>query len=42
MTIKEIAELCGATEQTIRNWTHKVSDDPAKNLQGLAEKLTNK
>jgi predicted transcriptional regulator len=39
MTIKEIADLCGVTEQTIRNWTHKVADDPAKNLQGLAEKL---
>ncbi|MCL2410103.1 MAG: hypothetical protein FWC97_00525 [Treponema sp.] len=39
MTIKEIAELCGVTEQTIRNWTHKVAGDPTKNLQGLTIKL---
>jgi hypothetical protein len=51
MTIKEIAELCGVTEQTILNWTHKISDDPVqnahgsvvndlpKNAQGLTEKL---
>jgi hypothetical protein len=27
MTIKEIAELCGATERTIRRWAHKIADD---------------
>jgi hypothetical protein len=40
MTIKEIAELCGAkSEQTVKNWAHKIGDDPAKNWQGLAVKL---
>jgi predicted transcriptional regulator len=36
MTIKEIAELCGVkSEQTVKNWAHKIGDDPAKNWQGL-------
>ena len=34
MTIKEIAELCGATHQTILNWVHKLVDNPPKNLEG--------
>jgi hypothetical protein len=39
MIIKEIAELCGVTEQTVLNWTHKVADDFPKNLEGLNVKL---
>jgi predicted transcriptional regulator len=39
MTIKEVAELCGVTEQTVLNWTHKVADDLPKNLEGLSVKL---
>jgi DNA-binding Lrp family transcriptional regulator len=39
MTIKEIADLCGVTEQTVLNWTHKIADDLPKNLEGLSVKL---
>jgi hypothetical protein len=40
MTIKEIAELCGVkSEQTVKNWAHKIGDDPARNWQGIVHKL---
>jgi DNA-binding transcriptional MerR regulator len=48
MTIKEIAELCGVSGETVRRWVHEIidptqnvegSDDPAKNWQGLVIKL---
>jgi hypothetical protein len=30
MTVKEIAELCGVTEQTVLNWTHKFDGSDQK------------
>jgi hypothetical protein len=45
MAAKEIAELCGVSSETVRRWTHTISDlpqnvggDPGKNFQGLTSK----
>jgi hypothetical protein len=46
MTIKEIAELCGVSGETVRRWIHSIADPTQnvegnllQNAQGLAEKL---
>jgi predicted transcriptional regulator len=44
MTIKEIAELCGVSGETVRRWIHSIADptqnvegDPGQNAQGLSD-----
>jgi hypothetical protein len=41
MTIKEIAELCGVTEQTVLNWTHKFDGSDQKIWSDAFKKLVN-
>jgi predicted transcriptional regulator len=41
MTVKEIAELCGVTEQTVLNWAHKFDGSDQKIWSDIFKKLAN-